>query len=84
MTSALTRGLAAAIDDAFRIPRGVSSMHQTAGAEPRAPTAAITVSADSTLGRSTASAPAAAAAARSSRPHGVPSAFTRTTISRRP
>ena len=84
MTSAVTRGLAAAIDAAFRIPRGVSSMHHTAGAEPRAAIAALTVSTDSTLGSSTASAPAVAAAARSSRPHGVPSALTRMTSSRRP
>ncbi len=84
MTNAVTRGLAAAIAGAFRMPRGVSSMHHTAGFEPSEAIAAVTVSAASTLGRSTASAPAAAAAARSSRLHGVRSAFTRTTISRRP
>src|SRR5262249_41383919 len=43
MTSALTRGLAAAIADAFRMPRGVSSMHHTAGAAPRAARVVLTV-----------------------------------------
>ena len=84
MTSAATRGLAAAIEGAFRIPRGVSSMHHTAWVGPRAAIAAVTVSADSTLGRSTAPTPASATAARSSCAQGVPGALTRMTSSRRP
>src|SRR4029450_2955505 len=64
MTSAATRGLAAAIAGAFRMPRGVSSMHHTAGAGPTAAIAAPTGSAASTLGTRT---PAAAPAPPGSR-----------------
>lgn len=71
------------------MPRGVSIIAQIArlsGAPAFSSTASAwrTVSALSTLGSSTASAPLVAAATRSSYPHGVPSALVRTRISRLP
>ena len=88
MTKQATRGWSA-MASAWRMPRGVSIMHQTgrpagAPAASRTAQARRTASADSTLGSRMAPGPAAAMAARSAWPQGVSRPLTRTTSSRRP
>jgi hypothetical protein len=89
MTRQVMRGEALATSLAFSMPSGVSIMHwmpRVSGAPAASirPSNSCTMAALSTFGSSSASAPEPARAFTSSRPQGESSAFTRTTISRRP
>lgn len=87
MTRTVSLGDASAIRRASNIATGVSIIAHTAvrsgaPAASRAASTALTVSAPSTLGTTTASGPASAAARRSSACQGVPGALTRMVTSR--